>query len=326
MTERPKSQCVEVLLATYNGERFLREQIDSILNQDYPNLRVLARDDGSNDETVSILNEYALRFPDRFRITGVPGSVGAKDNFLLLMRESSAPYVCFADQDDVWLPDKVSKTTQVMQQLESRWGVETPLLVFTDLRVVDQQLRTLHESFWAYTKVDPNRIERLALLLSQNVVTGCTAMLNRRLLELSLRMPREAFMHDHWVSLLASTIGRAGAVRSQTVLYRQHDRNVLGVGKKTRSLAGLARRVMVNDGRQIQWETHQRQARAFLAAYRAELTEKDRDLLNAYLRCGTSGNRFARIATFIRYGFYPVGFMRKAALMIHLWRSKMSES
>ena len=100
---------VEILLATYNGARFLREQIDSILAQDYGNIRVLARDDGSSDGTVEILHQYAKRFPGRFRVMPSSAPTGsAKNNFLLLMKASTADYVCFADQDDVWLPAKVT--------------------------------------------------------------------------------------------------------------------------------------------------------------------------------------------------------------------------
>src|SRR5271156_5979852 len=95
---------VEVLLATYNGARFLREQLDSILAQDYGNFRVLARDDGSSDETVEILVQYAEDFPDRVRVMPAGIATGnPQSNFLLLMRASTAEYVCFADQDDVWL-------------------------------------------------------------------------------------------------------------------------------------------------------------------------------------------------------------------------------
>src|SRR5271170_623792 len=101
---------VEVLLATCNGERFLREQIDSILAQDYENIRILARDDGSTDSTVAILAEYGERFPGRFRVMPVQTPAGsAKGNFLLLMKESTAGHICFADQDDVWLRDKVDR-------------------------------------------------------------------------------------------------------------------------------------------------------------------------------------------------------------------------
>jgi glycosyltransferase involved in cell wall biosynthesis len=315
----PAKPEVEVLLATYNGERFLREQIDSILAQDYVDLRVLARDDGSSDATVSILNEYAEKFPNRFRVMPPgPATGNPKDNFLLLMRASSAQYVCFSDQDDIWLSDKVSRTKLAMDELESRWGAATPLLVFTDARVVDDQLRTLHESFWAREKIEPDRIHHLALMLGRSVVTGCAMLLNRRLLELSLAMPGEASMHDRWIGLLACTIGKACAVETQTLLYRQHDRNVVGIGKGKVSLPELFRRLVKREARQMQWVINQRQAEAFLRAYSAELSSKHRDTLRAYLRCGARGSRIFRITTFIRYGFYRLSSIRDLAVMFDL--------
>jgi glycosyltransferase involved in cell wall biosynthesis len=308
---------VEVLLATYNGERFLREQIDSILTQDYVNLRVLARDDGSSDATVSILNEYAERLPDRFRVMPPSAGTGSpKDNFLKLMRASSAQYICFSDQDDIWLPDKVSRTKRVMNELEARWGADIPLLVFTDAHVVDDQLRTLHESFWTHEKIEPDRIHHLALLLGRSVVTGCTMLLNRPLLELSFAMPSEAPMHDRWIGLLACAIGKAHAVRTQTLLYRQHDRNVAGIGESTVSLPELLRRLVKREARRAQWMISQRQAEAFLRAYSAELSQEHRDLLRAYLLCGAKESRLFRIMTFIRYGFCRWNSIRDLAIML----------
>jgi glycosyltransferase involved in cell wall biosynthesis len=317
---------VEVLLATYNGARFLREQIDSILTQDYARLRILARDDGSTDETANVLNEYAERFPERFRVMPLsPATGSAKDNFLRLMQESSANYVCFSDQDDVWLTNKISQTMRAMKQLETQWGQDTPLLVFTDLRVVDQQLNLLHDSFWAHERIKPDRIDRMTSILQRNVVTGCTAMLNRRLLDIALRMPKEAAMHDHWVALLASAIGRSSAVESPTILYRQHGQNVVGV-KKSRSLPEVVRRIFRNDARIVQWNIHQQQARALLAIHHDELSTKDRNLLEAYLRCGTSNSRIIRIATLMRYGFYRTTAMENIATLVDLWRMKVSSA
>jgi glycosyltransferase involved in cell wall biosynthesis len=310
---------IEVLLATYNGERFLREQISSILTQDYRNVCVLARDDGSSDGTVKILNEYAERYPARFRVMPLsPGTGSAKDNFLLLMQASTASYICFADQDDVWLPDKVSRTKQEMDQLENQWEVDTPLLVFTDLHVVDDQLRPLHESFWAHEKIEPDRIHRFAQLLGRSVVTGCTMMVNRPLLEASLRMPCDAPMHDRWIGLVASAVGKVSAVSSRTVLYRQHDRNVVGVEERPKSLLELVGRVLKRDARRIQWKSNQRQAAAFLRVYSAEVSKEHRDLLSAYLRCGASRSRLFRITTFIRYGLHRWKSMRDIAILLDL--------
>ena len=326
---------VEVLLATFNGERFLGEQLDSIFAQDYGNIRVVARDDGSSDRTADILDQYARRFPGRLRVMPAGPPTGSpKRNFLLLMKACTASYICFADQDDVWLPDKVSRSKQRMDELDSRWGPNVPLLVYTDLRLVDDKLQTLHESFWAYMGIDPHRIDSHALLMVQGVVTGCTAMLNRRLLELSLRMSEDAYMHDGWISWLAAFMGRSGILEDQTVLYRQHDRNAVGTGtalfgnpvvSPTRSLWAKIRHPRIAAAHLTRWEVCQRQARAFLKEYGAELPAKDRVLLRDFVRCQTSGNRFVRILCLVRHGFYYVGLKPNVAMMIHLWNMRVDE-
>ena len=321
---------VEVLLATYNGARFLREQLDSIFGQQYENLHVLARDDGSSDETVEILQQYASRFPGRLRLlpTGKP-SGSAKSNFLLLMRASTASYICFADQDDVWLPDKLLRTKQAMEQLEKRRGLYLPLLVFTELQVVNDKLEKMYGSFWKHMHIDPEAIRDFPRLMVQSVVTGCTAMINRPLLELALRMPEEAAMHDRWVGLVASGLGRSGVVRAPTVLYRQHDRNVVGTGRTLpgtgvaqarRPLLERVRRPQVAAEHVANWDVSQRQAKAFLAAYHRELPAKKRAVLTAFLRCQGSRSRFVRLATFVSRGFFYPGLKANVAMFLYLSR------
>jgi hypothetical protein len=155
-------------------------------------------------------------------------------------------------------------------------------------------------------------------LLGQSVVTGCTMMLNRRLLELSLQMPDEAPMHDRWIGLVASAMGKTSAVRTQTVLYRQHDRNVVGVKEKSESLREVVRRLIKKDARRAQWKINQRQAKAFLKIYTGKLSAKDNALISAYLRCGSSRSRLLRIAIFIRYGIYRLSSLRDLAVMFDI--------
>jgi hypothetical protein len=315
-------------MATFNGDRFLREQIESILSQDYGNLRVLARDDGSSDKTVEVLNEYAVRFPSRFKIVPTILPTGnARDNFLNLMEAATADYICFCDQDDVWLPHKITKTKQAMDLLESRWGASVPLLVFTDLRLVDEELNPIHGSFWANMRIDPACMNNFSRLLVRSVVSGCTVMINRQLLELSKRTPKEASMHDRWVALLVSAMGRYSFVRTPTVLYRQHDRNVLGTGatRQTRSLLQRVLSPTIAQKHFMQWRVSQRQAAAFLRLHAAELTAEKRNIVEAYLRCETSGNRFERIATLIRYGFFYSGFLPNLLTVVHLWNTHKVE-
>lgn len=314
---------VEVLLATYNGERFLREQIDSILNQDYANLRVLARDDGSTDGTVSILKEYEERFPGRFRLMPPSaGTGGAKLNFLILMKESTADYVCFADQDDVWLPTKVSLTWGAVERLVQVRGADIPLLVFTDLRVVDQDGATLHPSFWQRSGLEVQNVNRLARVLGENPVTGCTVMMNRNMCDLAKQMPEEATMHDRWVGLLAAALGAAEAMPVQTVLYRQHDRNAIGSRHLDDSMAGLAARAAKSGNRRSERKKSEAQVEALLRVHGAQMTAEHRDLLEAYIRSGRSASAWTRLATTLKYGFYRSGFLRTAATIWDLWRAR----
>jgi glycosyltransferase involved in cell wall biosynthesis len=321
-----RSSIVEVLLATFNGERFLRQQIDSILSQSYENLRILARDDGSSDSTMAILKEYEQRFPQRFRvIPKISPDRGAKENFLQLMKASTADYACFSDQDDVWLADKVEKTMLAMAELESHRGTTTPLLVFTDLRVVDDTLKTLHESFWQHSGINPEHIHRLNILLGHNVVTGCTMLINRSLLTMALQMPQEAAMHDSWIALLASSFGAAAIVPDKTVMYRQHDQNVIGANEHNRSPRELISRFLQRESRMAQWKNNERVVEALLRIHGEALSFKQRQILNAYLRCGRSENSMVRVTTMIQYRFFRSGLVRNMTTFLDLWRGKMNQ-
>jgi glycosyltransferase involved in cell wall biosynthesis len=312
-----------VLLATYNGAKYLREQIDSVLAQDYPAVEILARDDGSSDGTVEILEEYAQREPQRVRLVrdGVK-SGSAKGNFLRLLAASGAAYVCLCDQDDVWLPGKVSASLQAMRELEARHGKDTPLLVFSDLRVVDEQLRELYPSYWRQERVDPSAIHRLRSTLGQNVLTGCTAMLNRPLVKLALDMPEETPMHDRWIALLATTLGHSAFLTEATVLYRQHGGNVVGARVEAETLESVARRAQDSGNRVKQWWVNQDVAAALLRLHGDALRVEDRRLVEAYLRCGQSPSRWVRVGTLLRHRIFRTGWLRNAATVWELWRLK----
>jgi glycosyltransferase involved in cell wall biosynthesis len=324
---------IEVLLATYNGERFLQEQVESILAQDYENLTVLARDDGSSDSTRDILHAYERQFPQRFQVMPAgPPAGNPMGNFLLLLKASTADYVCFSDQDDVWLPGKVRKAKLLMDQLEARWGTNTPLLVFSDLRVVDDKLAILHESSWSILEVVPERINRLHELIGKCVVTGCTTMLNRRLVELSLRMPAEAVMHDEWIGLLACAMGKSAFLREQLILYRQHDRNAVGLGRnpgeankpvQKSSLFVRIRQFPQNREKFVaQWKICQRRVEALLRVHGTELPPPKYRLLRAYRQCETNQSSVVRVATWLGHRFFCMGFLANFAIFLHLCHVK----
>jgi Glycosyl transferase family 2 len=317
---------IEVLLATYNGGRFIAEQIESILRQDECDFTILARDDGSTDGTPDILQDYVERFPTRIRAFARTGNDrGIINNFRSLLQASAADYVCFSDQDDVWLPDKLTRSRRAMEELQAKWGMQVPALVFTDLRVVDANLSTLYPSFWERMRIDPEVVYDFPGLLVNFVVTGCTVMANRPLVDLAVRMPQEASMHDSWVGLIASAFGRAAFVREPTVLYRQHGGNATGVGPDESatilSRLGLSRR----NARQFiqQWQASQQQAAAFLTIYGSDLPSLPREQLLAFRQCETNPSRIARVATFLRHRFYPQGRLSKLTIVFYLWSKQV---
>jgi hypothetical protein len=302
---------VDVLMAVFDGERHLEEQAASILGQEGADLVLVARDDGSTDGSADILARLARAHPGRVRIDPGGPRLGAAACFGALLQGSQADYSFFSDQDDVWLPGKVEATLQAMRDLEERHGVEVPLLVHSDLRVVDARLQPIAESFWAHHRLDPADDARLDRLLVRNVVTGSTVAVNRALRARAGAIPPEAAMHDWWVALVAAAFGHTGRVGRPTVLYRQHDANQIGarppwVGE---GLQAAAR------GRVGRYYRRTRlQARGFRDRYRDHLDPRAREIVEAYAGLEERGP-IARRAGLLRHGFREKGLLRNLALL-----------
>ena len=201
---------VDILLATYNGAAFVEAQLDSILAQTHKNWRLVIRDDGSTDKTPEIVEAFRARHPEKVIVLeDEAGNLGLVQNYSRLMEHAGAGYVAFCDQDGVWKPLKLELSLQKMCDMEADHGADKPLLVFTDLTVVDEDLQPIHGSFWRHEGLRPDRCNSLNRLLLQNVVTGCTALMNRPLVERSVPLPAEAVVHDWWVALVAAAFGFA---------------------------------------------------------------------------------------------------------------------
>ena len=219
---------VDMLIATYNGEELIEYQLSSVLKQSYNNIRLIIRDDGSTDGTEEIIKSYAERYGDRIVvIEDNYGHLGAAQNFSKLLEYTDADYIMFCDQDDIWFHAKVEKTLNRMIELENIYGKLKPILVHTDLIVVDQELNILSESFWKYQHLNPKE-KRLNSLLLQNNITGCTVMANKALRDLSASVPQEAMMHDQWCGLIASTFGIINYLSEPTIFHIMHGKNTIG--------------------------------------------------------------------------------------------------
>lgn len=297
-------------MAVYNGEKFIKEQIESILNQNHPHFHLIIRDNASQDSTVSIVHEIQNKHPGRITLLRSPNNVGVIGNFAALMHHSQADYVMFSDADDVWHQDKVAKTFAKFKAMEGMHGKTTPLLVHTDLSVANRQLDVVHPSFWKFSHLNTSTGHALNRLLVQNVITGCTVMVNRSLLNLAMPIPENVIMHDWWLGLIASACGAIGTVDHSTMLYRQHGSN--DTGAKRYGFVPYIRRVLNTKERQKISENVKKrfkQARHLLERHSNLLTRDQKLLLEAYIRLESASFFHKRYLT-ARHRFYKQGFLR----------------
>ena len=266
-------ETVDIVLATYNGRSYLQQQLDSLLGQSVKNTRILIGDDGSTDGTLDLLTQYAEKFSDRVELLPTQrGGKGASANFSHLLLATDAPYVFLCDQDDVWDEDKISVSLKCIRDLESQYGTDTPILVHTDLRVVDQHLETISDSFFGFQRLDAQAAS-LKQLLAQNMVTGCTVVVNRVLLNKALPVPDSAIMHDWWLALVAAAFGKIGFVDRATMSYRQHGTNTVGAkGWTVAFIAARLKQLVSGVGAGELLRPGIKQAEAFLQRYESSLS------------------------------------------------------
>lgn len=224
---------LSIAMCTYNGERYLPEQLESIWEQTVPVDELVVVDDGSTDSTMEILQAEVLAHPC-MRVVQNSTSRGACRNFEYAISLCTGDYIACADQDDVWLPDKLERLLQALQNVERERGTAEPILVHSDLRVVDSALHTISDSFMASQHLLPIPTEcEWQILAVSNYVTGCAMMFNRALRDRALPFGEHAIMHDYYLALLASLAGTIRYVDSATILYRQHGHNTIGAQKNS---------------------------------------------------------------------------------------------
>lgn len=206
---------VQILMSTYNGEKFLKEQLESLLRQTYQNLEILVRDDGSKDGTCEILREYEKKYSNVH--VYLEDNVGVTKSFFELLKKSDADYIAFSDQDDVWLEEKVEKAVEKLKTLEE------PALYCSNKILVDSELNIIAEN--NHKKLIPG-FENAVV---ECICTGCTSMMNRSLAEnIKEHIPKRAIIHDWWCYLVASYLGKVIFDDNSYIWYRQHGGNVIG--------------------------------------------------------------------------------------------------
>ncbi len=227
-----RENSIDILLSTYNGELYLKELLDSIYSQTYINWKLIIRDDGSEDSTLNIIEQYKHRYPDRIVIlTDQNAHLGPAQSFGKLIEGSKAPFLALCDQDDVWLPDKLEKQMAIMLEKTNTFNSSMPILVHSDLKVCDEKLDCIFDSFWRYQNINPLKMKDNRCLLFQNFITGCTILMNRSLAQRVIPISQKAVMFDWWITLIAKQLGKIVTINEPLVKYRQHGNNAIGAKK-----------------------------------------------------------------------------------------------
>lgn len=316
---------VVILLATYQGSEFLRAQLNSLIEQTYTAWELFVRDDGSKDSTVQLLLEYAARDHRINVVQAAPGNLGSCGNFAYLLELSLTKlpaYVMFCDQDDVWLATKIAKTLEVMAETEKRCGAKTPVLIHTDLQVVDQDLVQIAASFEQYSKINPSSPQPLNRLLAQNYIFGCTMMLNASLVRAVVPVPKEAEGHDYWAALMAAALGEIVYYPAATILYRQHSSNVTGLKEgslKNNLLRHFSQQGWSKTNKTV--DNRLQQAARLRQRIQTQISPQQRALLTDFLSAASQGGLKA-VLTARRQGIRRQGLIKTLVFYISLTRKK----
>lgn len=225
-------QPIAILMATYNGEKFLAQQIDSLLNQTYQNWTLYIRDDGSTDSSQTMIRNYCSRYPNIIFIEDSDGNLGCRNNFFRLLEVVESKYYMFCDEDDEWLPNKIEITMQRMQQVEAQYP-NRPIAVHTDSALCDASLNIIARSYWQNARFNPENFFTYNQLGVNACVEGATMMINHLAKQASFPIAPNSSMYDAWIALhVLKAHGIISSIHTSTRLYRQHNNNVYGIPLK----------------------------------------------------------------------------------------------
>lgn len=231
---QPYKVCV--LMSTYNGERFLEQQIESILNQKDAEVLLLVRDDASTDKTVDILKRFRDRYPEQIVIFEEKNNIGWSASFLTLLykaKEYDYPYYAFSDQDDIWLEDKLSRACERIKKTKIHGGV----IHYANQMLIDNKENVLFEVSEYKDWFERNVSKKVVLLDGQVLTIGCVMTFDRALLDKATQGDKELLIrsqvsHDYWVGAVAIYFGKVIYSDEVCILHRRHDGSVTNSGRK----------------------------------------------------------------------------------------------
>ncbi len=298
-----------IIMAVYNGETYLADQIDSILHNSYQNFTLHIFNDNSSDHSREIIEQYMRNYPDKIYGHHHPQNKKVVRNFLEGTKIMDADYYMFCDQDDIWLPDKILHTLQAMEQLEAE-NPARPLVVFGDAKVVDQDLQEIAPSFQRQSGYRTDALD-IAHILMENKLIGCTTLFNHALREKITSIPPQIRMHDWWIALIGAAFGKIAYLDEPLLLYRQHGDNV--VGNISQGSYIYQRLSHLRHQRDVLYQTCA-QAAAFLQIYENQLSTEQIALIRCFATLPQAG-WFSRRYRILRHHFLKSGWIRNIGVL-----------
>lgn len=303
---------VDILTACFNSEKYIGTLLDSLENQTCKDINIIVGDDGSSDGTLEIAKEYTEKFGNIHILQREKDCGGAKENFFDMLKYSKNKYVMFCDHDDFWLENKVEKSLAAIKKAEKECG-DIPLLVHTDLQVVDDNLAQISPSMFEMQKL-PKKAS-VNTLLVQNCVTGCTMLFNDKLRDIvKYNNLKNIIMHDHYIAFAAAVFGRIIFLDEATIKYRQHGENEVGA-KDVSSAAYVSGRIKDRGGIKDSLAKTYAQAKEFYETYKDEIPNNLKEMIKIYGEFG-SLPKSKRLHYMKKYGLYKNTFTRKIGQLI----------
>lgn len=294
---------ITILMATYNGSAYLERQLDSILNQSYPHWELIIRDDQSTDQTVQLIEKYKA-LDSRINIIHAGSAYGsACSNFSALFDwafQNHKTCIMFADQDDIWLPNKIEVSLKHLQQQQLKYGLETPLLSYGNLSFIDDQDQPI--------KADlplPSSLH-LETLMNENYAWGCTMIMNEAAIKLINHIPIDAVNHDYYVALVVSAFGKVNLIEDHLILYRQHAQNVSGNVEKMSFSSRINRYIKDTDYMLKPLIDNYKLVQSFYQTYQGRLNSKQQQMINGFLIAYYKGF-FPLLFTMFKYRILKIG-------------------
>lgn len=312
---------ITIIMAVYNGQEYIREQLESLKDQTYTEWRLVIRDDRSSDKTAEIVKKFSDEVEQEviFKVNEKP-SGSAKNNFALLINDAKeSDYVMFCDQDDIWKNDKIEITFNKMKQAEERYGRDFPLLVHGDVEVIDENGNINADSMFEMSHI--NADSKLPQILIQNHVTGCTMMCNKKLIAGISEYASSEYiiMHDYLAALYASVFGKIEVIKKPLLSYRQHSGNSVGAKNNNNPVYLLKRLANGRKSYKEAMETSRNQVKFFVEIYRKELAAEkyceEYELMSGYASLGSRAKLY-RIMFYKKNHIWKNGTIRKIMQVI----------